>query len=260
MNDLSGKVAIVTGGASGIGLAITRALLGAGVHVVITSRRSELLSDTAAALSAEFDADCIGAAADARIKAEVQQVVEQAMQRFGGIHVLVNNSGLGVTDKVIDCPEENWDLVIDTCTKGTFLMCQAAVAAMAEGAAIINIASIAGREGYAEMAPYCASKFAVIGLTQALAAELAPRGIRVNAICPGVLGTAMWLEHLLPRIATPGGDNREKEEQFQEAMSASIPLGRPQTPSDIAGAARYLASAENVTGIELTVAGGLVQG
>ena len=70
----------------------------------------------------------------------------------------------------------------------------------------------------------------------------------------------MWLEHLLPRIATPGGDNREKEEQFQEAMSASIPLGRPQTPSDIAGAARYLAPAENVTGIEITVAGGLVQG
>ncbi len=189
MSDLPGKVAIVTGGASGIGLAITRALLGAGVHVVITSRRSELLADSAAALSAEFDANCIGVAADVRVKADVKGVIDQAMEQFGAVHILVNNSGLGVTDKVIDCPEENWDLVIDTCTKGTFLMSQAVLPAMQaqRDGFIINIASQAAKNGYAEAAPYCAAKFGVLGFGLALQEEVREHGIKVHSLCPGLV-------------------------------------------------------------------------
>ena len=96
MSNLKGRVAIVTGGASGIGLAITRALMEAGVNVAVTSRREDLLTDTASQLSAEFEADCIGVAADVRVKSEVQHVVDQTLERFGTIHFLINNSGLGV--------------------------------------------------------------------------------------------------------------------------------------------------------------------
>ncbi len=189
MSELKGRVAIVTGGASGIGLAITRALLGAGVHVAVTSRREGLLAETAAELSTEFDADCIGIAADVRVKAEVQNVVDKTLERFGAVNVLVNNSGLGVTDKVIDCPEENWDLVIDTCTKGTFLMSQAVLPAMQaqRDGFIVNIASQAAKNGYAEAAPYCTAKFGVLGFGLALQEEVRDYGIKVHSLCPGLV-------------------------------------------------------------------------
>ena len=122
-----------------------------------------------------------------------------------------------------------------------------------DNAAIINTASIAGKKGYPNMAAYCGSKFAAIGITQALAAELAPSNIRVNAICPGMVGTAMWLEHLLPSNAV---DPREKATAFENAMHSTIPLGRPQTAEDMGQAALFLASATNVTGVSLSVAGG----
>ncbi len=189
LSELKGKVAIVTGGASGIGLAITRALMGAGAHVVATSRRERLLSDTAAQLSAELEGDCMGVAADVRVKVEVQNVVDRTLERFGAINFLINNSGLGVTDKVIDCPEENWDLVIDTCTKGTFLMSQAVLPAMQaqQDGFIINIASQAAKNGYAEAAPYCAAKFGVLGFGLALQEEVREHGIRVHSLCPGLV-------------------------------------------------------------------------
>ena len=103
------------------------------------------------------------------------------------------------------------------------------------------------------MSAYCGSKFAAIGITQSLANELAPHGIRVNAICPGMVGTAMWLEHLLPTNAT---DHGQKTQEFEEMMQERIPLGRPQTSEDMGQAALYLATADNVTGVSLSVSGG----
>ena len=104
------------------------------------------------------------------------------------------------------------------------------------------------------MSAYCGSKFAAIGITQSFAAELAPKGIRVNAICPGIVGTAMWLEHLMPSNST---DELEKNRNFEEAMATRIPLGRPQSVEDMGQAAVYLATAKNVTGVALTIAGGI---
>ena len=113
---------------------------------------------------------------------------------------------------------------------------------------IVFIGSVAGVESYEGGAAYCASKFAAVGLTQSLAQEFAPYGIRVNAICPGIVGTAMWLDHLMAN---------QGQAAFEERMEEMIPLGRPQQAEDMGEAAVYLASAPNVTGVSLTVAGGL---
>jgi meso-butanediol dehydrogenase / (S,S)-butanediol dehydrogenase / diacetyl reductase len=118
----------------------------------------------------------------------------------------------------------------------------------------VNTASIAGKQGNANMSAYCGSKFAAIGITQSLALELAPFNITVNAICPGIVGTAMWLEHLMPSNTT---DEDKKTENFEKSVNKMIPLGRPQTAEDMGQAALYLATARNVSGIALTVAGGM---
>jgi len=122
-----------------------------------------------------------------------------------------------------------------------------------ESASIVNTASIAGKKGYPNMSAYCGSKFAAIGITQSLAAELAPKNIRVNAICPGMVGTAMWLDHLLPSNAT---SSAQREEEFTASMQETIPLGRPQTAQDMGEAVLYLVTAPNVSGVALSVAGG----
>ena len=135
-------------------------------------------------------------------------------------------------------------------------MAKAAIPALSESdnAAIVNTASIAGKKGHANMSAYCGSKFAAVGITQSLAFELAPKAIRVNAICPGIVGTAMWLEHLMPMNTT---DADEKNRTFEANVSQEIPLGRPQSVEDMGQAAVYIASAKNITGIALSVSGGI---
>ena len=129
----------------------------------------------------------------------------------------------------------------------------------ARGGLIINIASVAGKKGFAEMGAYCASKFAAICLTQSMAAELAEYDIRVNAICPGNVDTSMWFDHLSKSARQQRQYGTDTvEDTFKAVVDATIPLGREQSPADMAGAALYLARADNVTGIALTVAGGLV--
>ena len=120
-------------------------------------------------------------------------------------------------------------------------------------AVIVNTASVAGKRGSADLSAYCASKFAAVGLTQSLAQEFASHNIRVNAICPGIVGTAMWLEHLMPKAQSTSNEIPD----FAEYVSQLIPMGEPQTAEDMADAVVYLARTNNVTGIALTVAGGM---
>jgi len=187
--------------------------------------------------------------------ASCKMAVAATIDAFGGLDVLANNAGIVDSGAIDSFSEEQWDRIFAVNTKGIFLMSQAALPALraSKHAAIINTASIAGKQGYARMSAYCGSKFAAIGITQALAAELAPEGIRVNAICPGMVGTAMWLDHLLP---SNGLNEEQKNADFNAQMQRTIPLGRPQTVADMGQAVVYLASAPNVTGIALTVAGG----
>lgn len=263
MNSLNQARVLVTGGARGIGRGIAQAFAAAGAQVMIADIGVDAGTDWRYSLASENDVAETLAGSDA-IKATAVDVtdaqscdaaVAATIDTFGGIDVLVNNAGIVDSGPITSFEEAAWDRVFAVNTKGAFLMSKAALPALERSSqgAIVNTASIAGKQGYPNMTAYCASKFAVIGLTQALAAELAPKDITVNAICPGMVGTAMWLEHLLPTNAT---STDQKSEEFEAQMAQTIPLGRPQSVQDMGDAAVYLASARNVTGVALNVAGG----
>ncbi|MFK7914561.1 MAG: SDR family NAD(P)-dependent oxidoreductase [Pseudomonadales bacterium] len=276
---LTGKVALVTGGARGIGFGIAKALVSAGARVMIgdlgaaakspatAEQWAYSLSDDETIQTGLAELNSVGSPDAARAIAldvtrseSCEAAVAATLAAFGRLDLLCNNAGIVQSGAIEQFSEALWDQVFAVNTKGPFLMTKAALGALKQAAAepdsncaIINTASIAGKTGYPNMSAYCGSKFAAIGITQALAAELAPSNIRVNALCPGMVGTAMWLEHLLPTNAT---DNAQKDEEFEAMMARTIPLGRPQSTEDMGAAVLYLATAPNVTGIALNVAGG----
>lgn len=260
-----GKKVLVTGGARGIGLGIVHAFAEAGHQVMIADLGGDRdwnysLADAEQMQKALEQESAVGEVdvceLDVTEFASCEAAIEKTLERFGGLDVLVNNAGVVDTGPISEFDEEAWDRIFAVNTKGIFLMSKAALPALKESGegAIVNTASIAGKQGHANMSAYCGSKFAAIGVTQSLAGELAPFNITVNAICPGIVGTAMWLDHLLPSNTT---DEDEKTRNFEEVMKARIPLGRPQSVEDMGQAALYLATARNVTGIALTVAGGM---
>ena len=270
MTQLNGKVALVTGGARGIGRGIAVALAEAGADVAIAD--VEQISSTAqqygSAVVGGFTAAqatvaeiaalgrrSIAIQVDVSKKDDALRMVEKTFRQLGDLNVLVCNAGVVCVSTVDPMPEEAWDLTFAVNVKGVFLSCQAAIPAMRarSGGSIINIASVAGKNGMAGLAHYCASKFAVVGFTNSLAKELASDNIRVNAICPGILRTQMW-EYLADTLKKPG---ESKEQSWQRYVQALIPLGRPQKPEDIGQLAVYLAMAENVTGQAINVDGGI---
>jgi meso-butanediol dehydrogenase/(S,S)-butanediol dehydrogenase/diacetyl reductase len=267
---MQGRVVLVTGGARGIGRGIAEAFLRAGAKVMVADLGSSGAQGAAAdwaydLASSDELARTVSEQAklgevratelDVTVKASCEAAVASTIEAFGGLDVLVNNAGVVQSGATERFSEADWDRIFAVNTKGIFLMAQAAIPALKQSdhAAIVNTASIAGKKGHPRMAAYCGSKFAAIGITQSLALELAPAGITVNAICPGMVGTAMWLEHLMPSNTA---DPDSKDAEFTTAMERTIPLGRPQTVQDMGEAAVYLAGAANVTGVSLTVAGG----
>jgi meso-butanediol dehydrogenase/(S,S)-butanediol dehydrogenase/diacetyl reductase len=270
MSTLAGKVALVTGGARGIGRGIAVALADAGADVAIADVEelaggahqygAGRIGGFRAAGETAREIEALGRRslpieADVTRKADVQRMMQQVGERLGGLDVLVCNAGVVSMMPVEAMPEDAFDLTIAVNVKGVFLCCQAAIPLLKArgGGAIINIASVAGKNGVAGLAHYCASKFAVVGFTNSLAKELARDDIRVNAICPGILRTQMW-EYL---AETTKHEGETKEESWRRWVESMIPLGRPQTPEDIGALAVYLASAPNVTGQAMNVDGGI---
>lgn len=252
------RTVLVTGGARGIGRGIAESFLRVNHNVVIADLDSagdwryplaseSELTDTAKELSNLGDIHRI--VLDVTSAESCISCVQQTIEAFGSLDVLINNAGVVDSGPIDTFTEEQWDRIFEVNVKGIFLMTQAAVPELRKSAdaAIVNTASIAGKRGAARMAAYCGSKFAVVGITQSFALELAPDGIRVNAICPGMVGTAMWHDHLMAN---------QGESEFEARMSQMIPLGRPQSVEDMGEAAVYLASAPNVSGVSLNVAGG----
>ena len=189
MKKLRATRALISGGASGIGLAIAEALASQGVELVLVSRRLGLLEQEAARLSARYGVRVLPLALDLCDSDQVRACHAEARERLGPIDLLVNNSGVGSDYLVQDLPESEWDRVMDTCAKGTFLLTQACLPDMLahRHGTIINIASQAAKNGYASASVYCAAKFAVLGFAKALREEVQHQGIRVHTLCPGLV-------------------------------------------------------------------------
>lgn len=253
MFDLSGKVAFVTGASSGIGRASAIALANQGAKVAVAARRLDRLE----ALVAEIKSrgrEALAVQMDVTKKGDIQNAVSKTVAAFGRLDILLNNAGVAEFAPFLDLTEEQWDKTIDTNLKGYFLVAQAAARQMAKnnppagGGRIINIASIASGGvgvGFPSIAHYCASKGGVVAMTEALAIELAPMGILVNCIGPGVIETEMT-EGML------------KDPKQAEALLARAPLKRAGKPEEIAAAVVYLASdeASYTTGTTLYIDGG----
>lgn len=250
---------LITGGARGIGKGIATAFLQAGHQVMIADldgaedwnyklATEDVMAETITGLSSLGDVRGVGL--DVTDAASCDKAVAATVEAFGGLDILCNNAGVIASGPIEGLAEADWDRIYDVNVKGIYHMTRSALTALrsSSSAAIVNTSSVAGKKGSPNLSAYSSSKFAVIGLTQCLALELAPDGIRVNAICPGMVGTAMWLDHLMVD---------QGEAAFKERMQKYIPLGRPQSALDMGEAVRYLATAENVTGVALSVSGGV---
>jgi NAD(P)-dependent dehydrogenase (short-subunit alcohol dehydrogenase family) len=231
--------ALVTGGSSGLGLTIARRLTTDGMQVAVIDRE-------------RAPSDLFSATADVRHSGEVQEGVRLCEAQLGRIDVLVNCAGIGAQGRIEDNPDEEWHAVFDVNVVGIARVTRAALPALRRSPAgsIVNVSSIAATAGLPNRALYSASKGAVLALTRAMAADLLPEGIRVNAVSPGTADTP-WISRLLAAAKDP--------EAERVALEARQPHGRLVTAEEVAGAVAYLASPEagSTTGISLAVDGGM---
>ncbi len=239
---LEGRVAVVTGGAQGMGRAIALRLAQEGARVVIADLGLEAAQRTANEI-ATSGGQAVGVVADVRDQAQVQSMIDTAVAQYGGLDILVNNAGVGRILPFLETMEQDWDFMFDVNCKGLLWCSQAAARVMIEqgqGGKIINLASQAGRRGEALVLAYCASKAAVISMTQSMALALAEHRINVNAIAPGIVDTPFWeeVDRQFARLWNlPPGEPKRR-------AVATILLGRIEQPEDVAGVAAFLASAD----------------
>ena len=242
---LTGKTALVTGAAQGIGRDIALALAADGADVAICDVNLEAAQKTAGDLAAK-GRKSLALKANVAASPEVNAMIDQVMEKFGRIDILVNNAGITRDGLILRMKDEDWDLVLSINLKGAFLCTRAALKFMSKqrGGTVINIASIVGAMGNAGQANYVASKAGLIGLTKTIAREYANRGITANAVAPGFIDTAMT--QALP-------------ENVRQDLARQIPMGKLGTPEDVANAVRFLASpsASYITGQVIHVNGGM---
>ena len=250
---LRGRAALITGAGSGIGRATAELFASEGAGVAILDRDASAAGATASAISAT-GAEAHPVVADVSSSEEISHAVASATRLLGRLDIVYNNAGVGSTGSVADATEEDWDRCFAVNAKGTYLTSQAAIPHLeaAGGGSIINQASVAALVGIQGFAAYCAAKGAVVSLTRAMAIDLAPIGIRVNALCPGTVYTPL----MEPLMRERGGGSIERG---LEITAAKYPIGRLGTPMEIAQAALFLASddASFVTGAIFTVDGGM---
>ena len=243
--DLAGKVAIVTGAGKGLGWAIAERLARDGAKVVIAEIDWGSAQEKAAVLR-QRKGESLALRVDVSRWPEVQKMVTETVEKFGRIDILVNNAGiLGPALTTAEYPEDQWDEVIAVNLKGTFLCCKAVLAVMKKqgSGSIVNIASVAGKEGNPNMAPYSVSKGGIITLTKTLGKELAATRIRINAVSPALLETDM-------------AKNMSPEQRA--FLTSKIPMGRMGRPEEVAAVVKFLASDEAsfVTGQCYDISGG----
>lgn len=253
----AGRSVIVTGGARGLGKGIARSFAREGAEVLICDVNSELLAETASALTDESGSPVEGMAADVSNEADVAALVARGLDRWGRVDHLINNAGIVQIAPLVDVAEDAWDRVIAVNLKGVYLTTKMVLRHMLKAGAgsIVNIASQAGKRGNLYIGPYCASKAGVISLTQTAALEAAPT-VRVNCVCPGFINTELQEEEYDEVAAITGQDRDEIKASWLDVM----PLGRFQEVEDVAAAVLFLASsdADQITGEALNISGGMV--
>jgi NAD(P)-dependent dehydrogenase (short-subunit alcohol dehydrogenase family) len=252
--DPSASTVVITGGTSGIGRATAELFSASGSNVAVTGRNEDRGTAVVDAIRAA-GGDALFIRADVRSAVDCGRVVDETLQRFGRIDVLVNNAGSYVPNDALGCSEEEWDEQVDTSLKGTFLMSRAVLPHMIErhGGSIVNNASGWGLVGGAEAVAYCAAKGGVVVMTKAMAIDHGPQGIRVNAVCPGDTETPMEYAD-----AERKGWTWERYVEW----ASDRPLGRMGAPEEVARAILFLASDEAsfITGAALPVDGGGIAG
>ncbi|NPD69910.1 glucose 1-dehydrogenase [Lichenicola cladoniae] len=253
------RVIIITGGAQGIGAAFARSLSQGGARVVIADL-DEARAESLAAELREDGREALAVTTDVSDRAQFERLIRLAVERFGGIDVLFNNAGMNKPVPFFEIDTENFEAIMRVNALSVLIGMQVAGEQMirqGRGGKIINTASIAGRQGYPEFAPYCASKAAVISLTQAGARELAKHNITVNGFAPGVVKTPLWDKLEADMIGK--GVIKQKGE-FMDSFSSGILMGRPAMPDDLVGMAAFLASgaSDYMTGQILMFDGGMV--
>lgn len=255
---LNGKVALVTGAAQGIGKGIALRLAKDGADIALV----DLKTDKLAAVQAEIEAlgrKATSFAADVSSREEVYAAVDHAETALGGFDAMVNNAGIAQVKPIADVTQEDLDRIFRINVNGVLWGIQAAAAkfkSRKQKGKIISASSIAGHDGFAMLGVYSATKFAVRGLTQAAAKEYASAGINVNAYCPGIVGTDMWVEIDERFSELTGAPKGETYKKYVEGIA----LGRAQTPADVAALVAFLASddADYITGQAILTDGGIV--
>lgn len=251
MTTLDGRHALVTGGGTGIGAAVARALAGEGAALTLSGRRREPLEDVAAELPY-----ATAVPADVTDEASVAEMVRQAEAAYGPVDILIANAGAAESAPFAKTSLDQWQRMLAVNMTGVFLSTRAVLPGMSERGwgRVIFMASTAGLKGYAYVAPYCAAKHGVVGLARALALETARSGVTVNAICPGFTETPLLADSIRIIVENTG----RSEEEARQALAASNPQGRFIQPEEVAATALWLCrpGAEAVTGQAISVSGG----
>lgn len=245
--ELEGKIALVTGGASGIGLQIAKALNSAGAIVII----ADIMEEAAEKATAELirsGTEAMAVCTDVSAKTSVENLMSRIIDRYGRLDILVNSAGINIRKNFLEYDESEWDQILRINLKGIFLLCQAAGRLMVQqkSGKIINISSVLEKVGQGLRGPYAASKGGVAQLTKVLAIELAPHNVKVNCIAPGFIKT--------PLIASV----MEKDPSFDSFVKSRVPMARVGNPEEVAGVVLFLSSelASYITGQSIFVDGG----
>ncbi len=259
LKGLKGKVAIVTGAARGIGKGISLRLIEEGVSVVIADVNAKE-AEQAAAEARKAGGKAVAVAVDISERSQVKNMVDKAVKEFGRIDILFNNAGVNHQQHFLEVTEDNFNRIMKINALGMLICTQEVAKQMIKqggGGKIVNTCSLAGRQGYPDIVPYCASKFATLAITQASARALAGHKIVVNGFSPGVVHTPLWDQ--LDQECIDMGITKKRGEAMQ-AFAASNLIGRVSTPDDIAGLAAFLASSESdyILGQVIGIDGGML--
>ena len=269
---LKDKIALVTGGGTGIGKAVVAMLVREGAKVAINGvdfvntdanqfESKNIGGFTAAKnYAAELKKEkheVIAIEADITNQSQTDQMITRVIETYGHLDILINAAGVIVQKMAVEMEEPEWDSVLNTNLKGTYITNKAVLPHMQERqfGRIVNFSSAAGKNTYASLSAYCASKWGVLGFTGCLAKEVAHDGVTVNAICPGIVGTQMWT--LMSSTLVLLGVGETPEKAFADYVSTTVPQGEAQTPEDIAEGVLYLVTAPHVTGVALSIDGGM---